>query len=119
MLQLTNNTHSHTPKRDITCSPTTSTSAQDSSSDQEATYHRILHLGKCKLSAEEDFINGCENQEKFKLASSFRPAPTKLPFTFSRSTSIPNSPRDTTDLIAIGTISMTAQRQPAPKPQSR
>ena len=100
-------------------SPSTSTSAQDSSSDQEQNCSRILPLGKCKLSTEEEFYNGCESQDKVKAASSsFRPNP-KLPFTFSRSASIPNTPRDNTDLIAIGTISMPSHRQPVLKPQSR
>lgn len=75
-------------------------------------------MGKCKLSSQDDLIDVCESQEQFKATSSFRPS-TRLPFTFSRNSSMPNSARDTTDLIAIGTISMATQRQPPTKPLSQ
>jgi len=39
--------------------------------------------------------------------------------TFNRSTSIPTMPRSTADLIAIGTIPITSQRQTPVKPMSR
>lgn len=108
-------------KRD-NCSPNYSSqmlsSSQDSNNEQEQIYNRILHLGKCRLSSEDDLIEVCNSQEKFKATTSFRPA-TKLPFAFSRSASISNATTDTTDLIAIGTISMTTQRQPPTRPQQQ
>ncbi|XP_032228154.2 uncharacterized protein LOC5504020 isoform X2 [Nematostella vectensis] len=96
----------------------TSTSGQDSSSDQEQNYTRVLPLGKCQINNDEELVDQCGTPSPRFKSGSFRPPP-RLPFTFNHSASIPSSPRDATDLIAIGTISMTSQRQPPPKPMSR
>lgn len=90
---------------------TTSNFVTDSSSEGE---NRVLRLGKCKLNNE--FSK--ESSAELYKSSYFRPGP-KIPFSFSRSTSIPTMLNGTSDLIAIGTIPMTSQRQTPPKPMSR
>ena len=85
----------------------------DSSSEGE---NRVLPLGKCKLNNEE--LLSSDGSSDLYRSSFFRPGP-KLPLTFNRSTSIPTMPRSTSDLIAIGTIPITSQRQTPVKPMSR
>ncbi|XP_015770641.1 PREDICTED: uncharacterized protein LOC107349059 isoform X1 [Acropora digitifera] len=91
---------------------TSSNFVTDSSSEGE---NRVLRLGKCKLNNE--FFSKESSAELYK-SSYFRPGP-KIPFSFSRSTSIPTMLNGASDLIAIGTIPMASQRQTPPKPMSR
>ncbi|XP_078360804.1 uncharacterized protein LOC144645190 isoform X2 [Oculina patagonica] len=88
----------------------------DSSSEGEVNNQRVLALGKCKLDNEELVASDCSS-DMYK-GTFFRPGP-KVPMTFNRSTSIPSMPRSTSDLIAIGTIPITSQRQTPVKPMSR
>ncbi|KAK2553701.1 hypothetical protein P5673_024928 [Acropora cervicornis] len=84
-------------------------------SDSSEGENRMLRLGKCKLNNE--FFSKESSAELYK-SSFFQPGP-KIPFSFSRSTSIPTMLNGTSDLIAIGTIPMASQRQTPPKPMSR
>ncbi|XP_068680846.1 uncharacterized protein [Montipora foliosa] len=88
--------------------------ATDSSSEGE---NRVLRLGKCKLTGNNELLSSDGSSDLYK-SSYFRPGP-KIPFSFSRSTSIPAMFQSTSDLIAIGTIPMTSQRQTPAKPMSR
>lgn len=91
----------------------TCTTTDSSCSDGE---NRVLPLGKCKLNNEE--LLSSDGSAELYRSSFFRPGP-KVPSTFNRSTSIPLMPRSTSDLIAIGTIPITSQRQTPVKPMSR
>lgn len=88
-------------------------SITDSSSEAE---NRVLSLGKCKINNEE-FLSSDGSSDLYR-SSFFRPGP-KIPLTFNRNTSIPTMPHSTSDLIAIGTIPITSQRQTPVKPMSR
>lgn len=92
---------------------TNSTSTTDSSSESE---NRVVTLGKCKINNEE--LLSSDGSSELYRRSYFRPGP-KIPFNFNRSTSIPTMPQSTSDLIAIGTIPITSQRQTPVKPMSR
>lgn len=107
----------------LVSSPLTSTSGGESSgSDEiESITQRVLALGKCKLSTGEDFIFPCDsNSNQLKNSNYFRPGP-RVTFPQSRTCSFPGSASgsSTSDLIAIGTIPVTSQRQAVQKPMSR
>lgn len=91
----------------------TYTTPDSSCSDGE---NRVLPLGKCKINNEE--LLSSDGAAELYRSSFFRPGP-KIPLTFNRSTSIPTMPCSTSDLIAIGTIPITSQRQTPVKPMSR
>ena len=97
-------------------SSSNNSSTTDSGSEIEHST-RVLTLGKCTLSTNDDLSLNDNTSEPYRNTS-FRPGP-KLPFTFKRSESIPNTPRDASDLIAIGTIPITTQKQVQPKPIAR
>lgn len=88
----------------------------DSSSEGEANTQRVLALGKCKLNNDE--LVASDSSSDMYRGTFFRPGP-KIPMTFNRSTSIPSMPHSASDLIAIGTIPITSQRQTPVKPMSR
>ena len=96
--------------------------AESSRSDELENFaQRVLTLGKCKLSNGEDFIFPCDNNSNhLNNGSFFRPGP-RVTFPQTRTCSFPGSASSssTSDLIAIGTIPMTSQRQAVPKPMSR
>ncbi|XP_073257831.1 uncharacterized protein [Porites lutea] len=91
----------------------TYTTTDSSCSDGE---NRVLPLGKCKINNEE--LLSSDGAAELYRSSFFRPGP-KIPLTFNRSTSIPTMPHSASDLIAIGTIPITSQRQTPVKPMSR
>ncbi|XP_020630919.1 uncharacterized protein LOC110067912 isoform X2 [Orbicella faveolata] len=114
----TNSVHQRQSHQRVThrSPPSNTYTTTDSSSEGEVNTQRVLALGKCKLN-NEDLVASDASSELYR-SSFFRPGP-KIPMTFNRSTSIPTMPRSTADLIAIGTIPITSQRQTPVKPMSR